>query len=128
MTVRTAAIVLLALLSAAPAWPQAVDAGWSEVARDRDENCAIVVTGNGQFYRIAASGLAPGAPGRYVLVNGDMRPLDWVVRADAAGSFARYYLPFRWHHTGGTVSVALDTPGCRLAASFPWRRASVAVR
>lgn len=106
----------------------ATDSGWAEVARARDGGCALSVTGNGRYFRIAASGLEPGASGRFVLTNGDMPPLDWRVRADGSGDFARYYLPFRWHREGDTVAVAIDGGGCALSASFDWRRARVAVR
>ena len=111
-----------AMLPASPGVAPA-DSHWPEVARVADGDCAIVVTGNGRFYRIAASGLGPGAPGRYVLANGDMKPIDWLVRADASGQFARYYLPFRWHRRGGEVTVSVTSERCAISASFPWQRA-----
>jgi len=126
--IRSAALALALVPAASAAAVEPIDAGWSEVARARDGNCALVVTGNGQFYRVAASGLEPGAGGRFVLTNGDMKPLDWDVRADGAGRFARYYLPFRWHRAGGTVEVALESARCTVSAAFDWRRADVTVR
>ena len=104
------------------------DAGWAEVARVRDGDCALSVTGNGQYYRIAASGLGSGALGRMVLANGDMKPLDWTIRATGDGGFARYYLPFRWHHDGGEVTVAVQSARCSVSTRFAWRRAEVMVR
>lgn len=104
------------------------DGDWPVVAEAADGDCALVITGNGQFYRVAATGLGPGASGRYVLQNGDMTPIDWAIRADDQGGFARYYLPFRWHRQGGTVTVTVTRPGCALTAAFPWQRATVAVR
>jgi len=125
-------ILLASLGFAAVATPaQAVapvDSGWSEVARDRDGDCRLSVTGEGRFYRIAAQGLGPGERARLFVSNGDMKPLDWSVRADARGEFARYYLPFRWHRGGDTVAVSLDGGGCALFAAFDWRRAEVVVR
>ena len=105
-----------------------VDADWSEVARDRDGDCRLVVTGEGRFFRLAATGLAPGERARLYVANGDMKPLGWTVRADGNGAFARYYLPFRWHRGGDTVAVSLNGGGCELFAAFDWRRAGVIVR
>ena len=104
------------------------DAGWAEVARVRNGGCALSVTGNGQYYRIAASGLGSGALGRMVLANGDMKPLDWAIRATGDGGLARYYLPFRWHHDGGEVTIAVQSVRCSVSTRFAWRRAEVTVR
>ena len=120
--------LVLTLSSTAATAGETVDGRWSEVARARDGDCRMTITGNGRFYRVAATGLAPGERGRFVLTNGGMTPLDWSVRADAGGGFARYYLPFRWHRAGDTVAVALDTPSCGISASFDWRRAEPVVR
>lgn len=124
-------IIASSILAAAAAPVSAagpVDGDWREVAVARSGDCALRVTGNGKVYRIAANGLEPGAEGRYVVTNGDMRPLDWQVRADDGGAFARYYLPFRWHRAGDTVAVFLDTPGCSVSATFDWERQGVVVR
>jgi hypothetical protein len=121
------AILLAALLAALPAAAQPVDADWPEVASAEDGSCTLSVTGNGQIYRIAIDGLQPGEAARYQLGNGDMQPIDWSVRADADGGFARYYIPFHWHSDGGTVSVSVATADCAVTASFPWRRATVRV-
>lgn len=121
-------IVALALTPAARAAAAPIDAGWPEVARAEDGDCALSVTGNGRYYRIEASGLGPGAPGRFFLSNGDMKPLDWSIRAAADGDFARYYLPFRWHRDGDQVLVSVQSARCDLIATFAWERAQVVIR
>ena len=105
-----------------------VDSGWPQLSRVRDGACALSVTGNGQFYRIAASGLGAGAAGRLFLSNGDMKPLDWTIRATGDGGFARYYLPFRWNREGGNVVVSVESARCSVATGFAWQRAVVVVR
>lgn len=113
--------MLAALVLAAPAAAM-VDGGWPVLAEARDAECELTVTGNGRYVMIAAEGLGGGNAARYVLRNGDMKPIDWSVRADAAGRFARYYIPFRWGQRGGTVQVDVTSADCRLSASFPWER------
>ena len=127
---RIAILPLLALSLAASAAPAAapIDSAWPEVARAQDGNCALSVTGNGRFYRIVASGLGADAPGRLFLANGDMKPLDWTIRAAGDGGFARYYLPFRQHRDGGEVLVSVESERCSVATTFAWRRAEVVVR
>ena len=105
-----------------------VDSDWPQLSRVRDGACALSVTGNGQFYRIAITGLGADALGRLILANGDMKPLDWTIRATGDGGFARYYLPFRWHRTGGNVTVSVESARCDLSTTFAWRRSEVVVR
>ena len=105
-----------------------VDSGWSLLSRARDGACVLSVTGNGQFTRIAVTGLGADALGRLILANGDMKPLDWTIRATGDGGFARYYLPFRWHRTGGDVTVSVESTRCDLSTTFAWRRSEVVVR
>ena len=105
-----------------------IDSGWPQLSRVRDGACALSVTGNGQFYRIAITGLGADALGRLILANGDMKPLDWTIRATGDGGFARYYLPFRWHRTGGDVTVSVESARCDLSTTFAWRRSEVVVR
>ena len=125
----TALLPILALALASPAAAaKPIDADWPEVARAEDGDCELTVTGNGRFYRIEASGLGADAPGRLFLSNGDMKPLDWSIRAADDGGFARYYLPFRWHRDGGEVLVSVQSARCDLIATFPWQRAEVIVR
>ena len=125
-----ALLPLLALNLAASAATAAgpVDSGWPEVARAEDGDCALSVTGNGQFYRIAASGLGADAPGRLFLANGDMKPLEWTIRATGNGGFARYYLPFRWNRAGGDVLVSVEIARCTISTGFAWQRAEAVVR
>ena len=105
-----------------------VDAGWDEIARSSNGDCEMVVTGNGRFYRIAVSGLGAGEGARYRLSNGDMKPIDWQVRADSSGRFARYYVPFRALRQGGEVDVTLAGSSCSVGASFAWQRAGIVVQ
>ena len=122
--------LIIAAAASLPAAAQVapIDTRWPELARSEEGDCRLVVTGNGRFYRIAATGLGPGAPGRYRLTNGDMTPIDWQVRADGTGTFARFYLPFRWHRRGGSVAVSIASERCTLSASFPWERQGVTGR
>lgn len=127
---RIAAFLSAIILALAPvvAGGAPIDAGWPEVASARDGDCALTVTGNGRFYRIAASGLGADASGRLFLANGDMKPLDWSIRAADDGGFARYYLPFRWHRGGGDVLVSVQSARCDLTIAFAWERARAVVR
>ncbi len=100
---------------------------WPEVARNSDGDCTMAITGNGKFFRIEAAGLGSGSSGRYVLTNGDMKPIDWRITAGTSGRFIRYYLPFRWGHAaeridGGTVRVSVATARCTVSGSFAWKR------
>ena len=121
-------ILALTLAASAVAAAGPVDSAWPEVARAEDGDCTLSVTGNGRFYRIAASGLGADASGRFFLSNGDMKPLDWTIRATGDGGFARYYQPFRWNRTGGDVLVSFQSARCDLSARFAWRRAAVVVK
>ena len=121
-------ILALTLAASAVAAAGPIDSAWPEVARADDGDCTLSVTGNGRFYRIAASGLGADASGRFFLSNGDMKPLDWTIRATGDGGFARYYLPFRRNRYGDEVLVAIVSARCDLSASFAWRRAEVVVK
>ena len=118
---------LLAAASGALATSAPIDAGWTELVRAEDGDCRLSVTGDGRFHRIALSGLTPGANARYRLANADMPPIDWRVRADDAGQFARYYLPLLPGHDQGLVTVRFEGPGCSVAASFAWQRRGIVV-
>lgn len=108
-------------LAAAPA-RAALDQHWPEIASDRDGECRLEVTGTGRIFRLAAYGLGDGASGRYIVTNGAMTPLDWSIRANPSGSFARYYMPFRFGSRGDVVTVAVQSDRCDLSVSFPWTR------
>jgi len=118
---RFFALAALLFVSAGPA--RASEADWPLLAVARDGDCRLEVTGNGQIFLIAATGLLPGEGGRYSVTNGDMKPIDWRIAASQGGRFARFYMPFRWHRDGGTLAVAVDTDSCRVSAVLPWRRA-----
>ena len=120
-------MLALCLVASAAAAADPIDSGWPEVARARDGDCELSVTGNGRFYRIAASGLGADAAGRFFLSNGDMKPLDWSIRAAGDGGFTRYYLPFRWHRDGGEVLVAVESAQCAVSTTFAWKRVEVVV-
>ena len=119
-------IALFFAVTAATA-AEPIDSGWPEVARAQDGDCELSVTGDGRFYRIAASGLGADAAGRFFLSNGDMKPLDWSIRAAGDGGFTRYYLPFRWHRDGGEVLVAVESARCSVSTTFAWKRVEVVV-
>ena len=121
-------LLALSLAASAATAADPLDTGWPDVARAEDGDCALSVTGNGQFYRIAASGLEAGAPGRLFLSNGDMKPLDWTIRATGNGGFASYYLPFRWNREGGDVLVSVESARCTISTGFAWQRAQPLVR
>lgn len=127
-TTALLSVLALALAPGAATAAEPIDARWPEVARAQDGDCELSVTGNGRFYRIAASGLGADAPGRLFLANGDMKPLDWSIRAADDGGFARYYLPFRWHRRGDQVLVAVQSGRCDLTTTFAWQRAEVVAR
>lgn len=121
-------LVALSLAASAATAAGPIDSAWPEVARAEDGDCTLSVTGNGQFYRIAASGLGAGASGRLFLSNGDMTPLDRTIRATGNGGFARYYIPFRWNRDGGDVLVSVESARCTISTGFAWQRAAVLVR
>lgn len=126
---------LIALAGSAHAYdPIVLKRGWQQVAYDEDQGCEAEVRGNGQIYYIYAIGLGEGARARYHLANGDMKPIDWAIRADANGEFARYYIPFRFdpHYAevtrhSGTVEINISTVECSLELSFEWQRGIVEI-
>jgi hypothetical protein len=130
-----AILPLIALAASARAYDPIVESrGWKQVAYAEDGDCEAEVRGNGQFYYIYAVGLGAGAPARYYLTNGDMKPIDWSVRADGNGEFARYYIPFRSDpyyaeapRHSGTVEVRISTDQCSLALTFDWQRGIVEI-
>ncbi|MGD9665198.1 MAG: hypothetical protein AB7U34_08360 [Novosphingobium sp.] len=102
--------------------PIVLDRGWSRVAHDVSGSCEAEVGSNGQFYIIAIYGMAPYEQGRYFLTNGDMKPIDWRVKANGDGAFSRYYIPFRWSQRGGSVNVDFTSESCNIALAFDWAR------
>ena len=122
-----AAVSLAAVLagSAAAAYdPLVLERGWYRVDAFESEGCAGEVGTNGQFYVISASGFAPREPAFLTITNGDMKPVERVVRADAQGNWREYYIPFRYNRgEGDTVGVTLAGPSCVVPLAFDWTRA-----
>jgi hypothetical protein len=112
-----------------------IEDSWSQVALERDGSCEIEVTGNGQFNRITMRGFAPGEIGYFRLTNDKyfrltwqkIKPIEYRFRADKAGEFSKIYIPFLWHHSGGTAGVTASGEGCEVNLSFPWQRKDVRV-
>lgn len=124
-TTRILAIMpLLAVLAgSANAYDPIVEKqGWRRIAFDRDGNCAGEVRTNGRFALINAAGLGPGAPGRYLVTNEDMKPIDWTITAGPDGEWVRYYSPFLPGKETGTVVVTIATRQCSLSLAFAWDR------
>lgn len=122
------ALLLAASAGTASAYDPIVERrGWPQVAYDEDQDCEGEVRGNGQIFYIYAVGLGSGTRANYYLTNGDMKPIDWQVRADSDGEFARYYMPFRWHRRGDGVSITITTQDCQLDLQFDWKRGYVMI-
>ena len=84
--------------------------------------CRAEVRGNGQFYRIAGTGLRPGEVVSFHLENADVRPVEYRLIANSDGAWRQFYVPFLWHREGGTVRVDLQSATCTLSLSFGWER------
>jgi hypothetical protein len=103
--------------------PIVLERGWYRVASDQAPDCRGEVGTNGQFYVLSVSGLLPREAGRLQLLNGDMVPIDWNIRASDSGTWQHYYIPFRYNRgEGGTVLARVSTAECRLTLEFPWQR------
>ncbi len=96
--------------------------GWTQVDYAENGECRAEVRTNGQVYRIAGAGLAPGEAVGFHLINANVRPVDYRVVADADGAWRQFYVPFLWNRDGGTVAVDLQSASCSLALSFGWTR------
>ena len=103
--------------------------GWQQIDYAESGYCRAEVRGNGQFYRIAGEGFAPGSDVHVTLFNdaahtvdGRAKPLDYVMPTDSDGSLNRYYIPFVPNRQGGYVSVSLDGSDCSLLLGFGWER------
>ena len=126
-TTLTRAALMLAALGALSGPAAALDEivaerGWQQVDYVEDGDCRAEVRGNGQFYRIAGSGLEPGEAVSFRLANADVRPVEYRIVADSDGAWRQFYVPFLWHREGGTVLVDLQSESCSLALSFEWAR------
>ena len=78
--------------------------------------------------QLRASGLIPGEALRFVLTNGDMKPIAYTAYADNNGGLMRYYLPFRFGRAGGTVQVSIAAARCTLSSAAAWNRELVTIR
>ncbi len=122
-------IVLAAALAATAATAAAYDPivlqrGWYRVDAFDDGECTGEVGTNGQFYVISASGFAPGEKAFLTITNGDMRPIERAVHADADGHWQDYYIPFRPNRgEGDVVTLTLAGERCVVPLGFAWRRA-----
>jgi hypothetical protein len=119
-----AALLLIFASGAAGAYdPIVLERGWQRVDRFDDGQCFGEVGTNGQFYVLSVAGLAPGENARLILTNGDMPPIDRVVRADAVGRWQEYYIPFRPNRgEGGLVTASIEGERCAVPLSFAWQR------
>jgi hypothetical protein len=121
-----ALIALLTLTSATVAAaydPIVLKRGWYRVDRTIDGVCLGEVGTNGQFYVLTVAGLDPDEEARLVITNGDMKPIDRVVRADGAGRWQEYYIPFRFNGgDGAVVSASITSASCALPLQFAWQR------
>ena len=96
--------------------------GWTQVDFAESGECRAEVRGNGQFYRIAGTGLRPGEVVSFHLENADVRPVEYRLIANSDGAWRQFYVPFLWHREGGTVRVDLQSATCALSLSFGWER------
>lgn len=104
--------------------PLVLARGWYRVDVFESEGCAGEVGTNGRFYVISASGFAPREPALLTITNGDMKPVERAVRADAQGNWREYYIPFRFNRgEGDTVEVTLAADSCMVPLAFDWTRA-----
>lgn len=124
-TLLAAAPLVAAFGSAALAYdPIVLARGWERVDAFESEQCAGEVGTNGKFYVISASGFVPGEPAFLTITNGDMTPIERVVRADRQGEWRDYYIPFRYNRgEGDFVTVTLAGESCVVPLGFEWTRA-----
>lgn len=112
-----------ALAGAAQAYdPIVLSKEWRQIDFDRDGKCAAEIRTNGKFALINAAGLGAGAPGRYLVTNENMKPIDWSITAGPDGEWVRYYTPFLPGKQAGTVEVTIATRQCSLNLAFAWDR------
>jgi len=118
------AATLVAWTASAAAYdPIVLERGWYRVDRFTDGTCLGEVGSNGQFYVITVAGLEPGEEARLLLSNGDMPPIDRVVRADFGGRWRDYYIPFRPNRgEGDLVTLTVRGESCLVPLSFTWHR------
>ena len=96
--------------------------GWVQVDYAQDGECRAEVRTNGQFYRIAQQGLAPGEAVHFYLANEEVRPVEYDFTANEDGAWREFYVPFLWDRDGGTVFVELTSASCSQRLIFDWAR------
>jgi len=124
-TVSVAASLAAVISGAALAYdPIVLTRGWERVDTFQGEQCSGEVGTNGRFYVLSVSGFAPGDPAFLTITNGDMKPIEREVRANAAGEWQEYYIPFRYDRgEGDVVTITLAGETCVVPLGFEWRRA-----
>jgi hypothetical protein len=123
-TVVAASFAAFASSAALAYDPIVLARGWERVDAFEGEQCAGEVGSNGRFYVLSVSGLTPEEPAFLTITNGDMKPIEREVRANSAGEWQEYYIPFRYNRgEGDYVSVTLAGETCVVPLGFEWRRA-----
>ena len=123
VTTRLAAALVFASLAAPASAARAmIGDNWPLLGLDQDGGCALTITSAGRAMQLRASGLIPGEAYRFVLTNGDMKPVAFTAYADNRGGLLQYYLPFRFNRDGGTVRVRIAAARCTLSAAADWDR------
>lgn len=127
-----AVVLSLGVLAAMPAADaRSITDSWPVLSRERDGDCTLEIVGNGKFMVINATGLAPGASAQFDLTNATMKPIDWTIRANGAGSWQLIFLPLMWgtadgtvrpYAKSGTVRARLEGSRCQVSASAQWTR------
>ncbi len=122
ITRLAAALTLLPLAASASAERGSIGDSWPLLARDRAGACELTIASAGHAMQLRARGLIPGEALRFVLSNGDMKPIALTAFADNSGELMRYYLPFRFNRDGGTVQVSIAAARCNLTSAAEWNR------
>ena len=122
-----AAFVCTALAASATAKAASIGDSWPLLAANRAGDCALTIASAGHAMQLRASGLIPGEAVRFLLTNGDMKPIAFTVFADNGGGLMRYYLPFRFGRDGGTVQVSIAAARCNLTSAAAWDRAPITI-
>lgn len=119
---------LLACVASASAPAATIGDSWPLLAANRAGDCALTIASAGHAMQLRASGLIPGEAVRFVLTNGDMKPIIYTAFADPDGGLMRYYLPFRFGRDGGTVQVSIAAARCTVSSAAAWNRELVTIR
>ena len=122
ITRLAAALTLMSLAASANADRASIGDSWPLLATDRAGECELTITSAGHAMQLRARGLIPGEALRFVLTNGDMKPIALTAFADNSGELMRYYLPFRFTRDGGTVQVSIAAARCNLTSAAKWNR------